>query len=101
VAKLDENRWVRLRAFEVELALEAAFELGRHTLPPGYVTPTWSNQTQAYVNGAEEHKRVERELRQEVLATNLKVLNGAGQALTANGQALEAVARLVDNMGRL
>ena len=99
MSKVDTTL-VQVRVFEIELALEAAFEAGYRHRPPD----TWGNQAQAYNGCAFEKAKVAEageERRKAILEANLRVLNAAGQALQANGNALEAVSHLVDNMGRL
>jgi len=70
--------------------------------------PTKADLEQAYINGRSsqttELMRLSDELRvlKETVAareTKLKLVNAAGQALQANANALEAVARMLDNLG--
>lgn len=94
----NDNTWVRLRRFEIELALEAAFA-------GGYA----ARQTDARAEGADWRAGQQTDFvqakvddsRKAAFEANLKVLNSAGQALQANANALEAISHLVDNMGRL
>lgn len=99
--------WVRLRRFELELALEAAFESGTRFQPLQALVDqpaAWSDQARAESAEAFQKRQYvdeERARRKVAFEANVKVLSAVGQTIQANAQAVEAVSRLVDNMGRL